>query len=217
MTDLVSAQPPSAGGVRIEYWFSVASPWTWLGSSRFIELARQSRAHVEVLPMELAEIFVATAGLPFAERPAARRSYRQLELGRWSKRLGVPIKLEPRFYPVDRLPASCLLIAARIAGIDALTLSHAILRAIWQEDRDIADWRTLASIALDTGLDGKTLVATAQEPAATEQYRRDTGRAIAAQVFGAPTYIVDGERFWGQDRLDFLAERLQVFGIETTP
>lgn len=69
MTDLVSAQPQSAGGVRIEYWFSDASPWTWLGSSRFIELARRSREQVEVLPMELTDVFVATAGLPFAERP----------------------------------------------------------------------------------------------------------------------------------------------------
>jgi 2-hydroxychromene-2-carboxylate isomerase len=197
-----------AGAPAVEYWLSVASPWSWLGSARFIELARRSRVTVEVLPMELETVFAASGGRPFLERPPQRRSYRQLELGRWSGRLGVPLRLEPRFYPVDRQPASRLLIAARELGLDALALSHAVLRAIWAEDRDIADWGVLAAIADESGVDGAALVAAAAEPARAEQLRRDTERAIAAEVFGAPTYVIDGERFWGQDRLDFVAERL---------
>ncbi len=221
-----SNQPASEGsGPVIQYWFSVASPWTWLGSARFIKLVRANYAQVEVLPMELGDIFAATGGRPFAERPAARKTYRQLELARWSKHLNIPLTLEPRFYPVDRSPASCLVIAARnVAPVaapvaapdvaqradnDALPLTHAILRAIWAEDRNIANWPTLAAIANDVGLDGNALVEIAQQPATAEQYRRNTERAIAAQVFGAPTYVIDGERFWGQDRLGFLAERVQ--------
>jgi 2-hydroxychromene-2-carboxylate isomerase len=150
----------------------------------------------------------ASGGRPFLERPPQRRSYRQLELGRWSRRLGVPLRLEPRFYPVDRQPASRLLIAARELGVDALALSYAVLRAIWAENRDIADWDVLAAIADESGVDGATLVAAAARPARAEQLRRDTERAIAAEVFGAPTYVIGGERFWGQDRLDFVAERL---------
>ena len=198
--------------MQIQYWFSVASPWTWLGSARFAELARRAGAQVEVLPMELGTVFAATGGRPFNERPEARRSYRQLELARWSRRLGVPLNLVPRHYPVDRLPASQLLIAARQRGLDALTLSHGVLRAIWQEDRDIADWVTLEHIAQAQGLDGAALVRRAREPVILEQLNADTQRAIAAGVFGAPTFVVDGERFWGQDRLDFLAERLGVTG-----
>ena len=205
MSEAAGARRPA---VAVQYWFSVASPWTWLGSAGFIDLARRSGARIEVLPVQLAQVFAVSGGRPFDERPPQRRSYRQLELGRWSKRLGVPLTLEPRFYPVDRLPASCLLIAARQAGADALALSHAVLRAIWQDDRDIADWATLEALARDIGLDGPALVAAARLPATAEQFRRDTDRAIEAQVFGAPTYVVDGERFWGQDRLDFLAERL---------
>lgn len=197
-----------SGVSRVDYWFSVASPWTWLGSARFAGIAAAAGAVVRVLPMELGAVFAATGGQPFAERPAARRSYRQLELARWSRRLGVPLVLEPRCYPVDRRPASCLLIAARESGADALGLSHAVLRAIWAEDRDIADWATLAEIALAAGLDGAALVERARAPATAERLREDTRQAIAAQVFGAPTYVLDGERFWGQDRLDFLAERL---------
>lgn len=198
--------------MRIEYWLSVASPWTWLGSARFAQLVQRAGAEVEVLPMDLGAVFAASGGRPFTERPQARRSYRQLELARWSKRLGVPLTLEPRHYPVDRTPASQLLIAARQQGLDALGLSHAVLRAIWCEDRDIADWATLQHIADAQGLDGAALVHSAQAPALVDELNADTQRAIAAGVFGAPTFIVEGERFWGQDRLDFLAERLGVAG-----
>lgn len=194
--------------MRIEYWFSVASPWTWLGSTRLIELTRRTNSEVEVLPIDLGAVFAATGGRPFQERAPARQSYRQLELARWSRRLGVPLTLEPRFYPVDREPASRLLIAARMAGCDALGLSHGILRAIWSEDRDIADWTTLRAIADGCGLDGGALADAARDPGVLERFREDTRRAIETQVFGAPTWVVDGERFWGQDRLDFLAERL---------
>ncbi len=204
---------PGAAAVRppapvIDYWLSVASPWAWLGSARFIALARQHGAAVEVLPIELGRVFSATGGKPFLERPEARRSYRQLELERWSRHLGVPIRLEPRFYPVDRQPASRLLIAARIAGADALALSHAVLRAIWVEDRDIADDNVLATIATQAGLTGAALVEQSRRPEIGEVYASDTQRAIAEQVFGAPTYVIHGERFWGQDRLDLVAARL---------
>ncbi len=209
---MIDATRASGAAVSIQYWFSVASPWTWLGSARFIDLVARRGANVEVLPIELVQVFAASGGRPFAERPAQRQSYRQLELARWSRRLGVPLTLEPRFYPVDRLPASCLLIAARNGGADALALSHAVLRAIWHEDRNIADWVTLAALARDAGLDGDALVAAARGPAVVDEYRRDTERAIAAEVFGAPTYVIDGERFWGQDRLDLLAERLALIG-----
>ncbi len=195
---------------RIEYWLSTASPWTWLGSAAFAQVARQHGATVEVLPMDLGAVFEATGGTAFHQRSAARRSYRQLELGRWSERLGVPVRLEPRYYPVDRGPSSRLLIAASSAGADSLALSHAVLRAIWWEDRNIADWATLEDLADATGMDGTALVRAAQGDQVNAAYLANTRRAIESGVFGAPTFILDGERFWGQDRLDFLAERLSL-------
>lgn len=199
--------------VTIQYWFSTASPWTWLGSARFAQLVRRAGAGVDVLPVDLSEVFAATGGTPFAKRSGARQSYRQLELARWSRRLGVPITLAPRYYPVDRGPSSRLLIAARDAGLDALALSHAVLRAIWAEDQDIADWGTLQRLADGHGHDGRALVRAALQPQVEARYLENTRRAIEAQVFGSPTFIVDGERFWGQDRLDFLAERLGASGL----
>lgn len=192
----------------IQYWLSTASPWSWLGSACFVQLARETGASVEVLPVDLGAVFAATGGTPVPQRAPARRSYRELELTRWSRRLGVPLNLAPKHYPVDRGPSSRLLIAAAQGGLDALALSHAVLRAIWAEERDIADWDTLAQLAEVCGLDGAALVRAAQEPATQDAFVGNTLRAIEAEVFGAPTYVVDGERFWGQDRIELLAERL---------
>lgn len=192
----------------VDYYFSVASPWAYLGSARFIEIVRRYGTAVTVLPVELSRIFAASGGTVFTGRAPQRQQYRQSELARWSRRLCIPLTLEPRFYPVDRRPASYLLIAAREAGLPVLDLSHRVLRAIWHEEKDIADWDTLHRLVLDAGLDGKALVDAAQSPAVGLQYERDTDCAIAAQVFGAPAYVVDGELFWGQDRLDFVRRRL---------
>jgi 2-hydroxychromene-2-carboxylate isomerase len=192
----------------LQYWLSTASPWSWLGSARFVQLAREAGAAVEVLPVDLGAVFAATGGTPVPQRAPARRSYRELELTRWSSRLGVPLKLAPRHYPVDRGPSSRLLIAAARDGLDALSLSHAVLQAIWAEERDIADWDTLAQLAAACGMDGVELVRAAQEPGTQDVYVGNTLRAIEAEVFGAPTYVLDGERFWGQDRLELLAQRL---------
>jgi 2-hydroxychromene-2-carboxylate isomerase len=148
--------------VTIQYWFSTASPWTWLGSGRFAQLVQRSGANVDVLPIDLSAVFAATGGTPFPQRSAARQSYRQLELARWSRRLHVPITLDPRYYPVDRGPSSRLLVAARNAGLDALALSHVVLRAIWSQDQDIADWDTLERLAEGCGCDGAALVRAAQ-------------------------------------------------------
>ncbi len=197
----------------VDYYLSIASPWTWLGSARFIELARRHAVQVHVRPVDFGRLLAASGGLPYQQRPAQRASYRQEDLARWRRRLNLPLTLEPAFYPVDREPASRLLVAARTLGQDAaLALSHALLRAIWVEDRNIADAATLTAIANDAGLDGAVLMTASREPAIYQAWQDDTDRAIAAQVFGAPTWVVDGERFWGQDRLDFLEEKLAAQG-----
>lgn len=197
-------------GVQVDYYLSVASPWTFLGSSRFIKMAGQYGAQVDVRPMDFGRILAASGGLPYQQRAPQRASYRRIDLARWSRRLGTPLLLEPKFYPVDRQPASLLVIATRDRfGADAaLELTHAVLRGMWQEDRDIADADTLVSMADSCGLDGQALLEASRSPAIADAWEHDTACALEAQVFGAPTWVVDGERFWGQDRLDFLEERL---------
>jgi 2-hydroxychromene-2-carboxylate isomerase len=193
----------------VDYYFSVASPWAFLGSERFIGMARRTDAVINVRPVDLSRVLAASGGLPYQQRAAQRASYRQVDLARWRDRLGIPLKLEPKFYPVDRESGSRMVVAACALGqLAALELSHAILRAIWQEDRDIANWQTLAAVAREAGFNGTALVDAARRPEIVHAWQCNTDLAIEAGVFGVPTWVVEGERFWGQDRLGFLEEKL---------
>ncbi len=120
----------------------------------------------------------------------------------------MPLNLHPKFFPANENLAARLVIAAREAGHDALTLAHAISRAVWAEERDIAEPATLRAIAFDCRLDPRPLFDAAETETIKAAYQAGTDAAIAAQVFGAPTYVLNGELFWGQDRLEFLDRAL---------
>jgi len=194
----------------IDYFFGPQSPWSFLGHERFAALVARSKAEVRVIPCDLLHVFNASGGLPLAKRPPQRQAYRMMELKRWRAQLNQELNLEPRFFPVDANPAALLTIAAiREAGTDAgMRLTGTIMRACWVEEKNIADGETLAALADAAGLDGRALLAQSKSPDILAAYDGNNQEAIAAQVFGAPTYIYQGELFWGQDRLDFLERAL---------
>jgi 2-hydroxychromene-2-carboxylate isomerase len=196
----------------IHYFFAPHSPWAYLGHARLLKLGAQYGAMIEPKPLDLGAVFSETGGLPLAKRPPARQAYRLQELERWSDYLGLPLNPHPKFFPVDQTPAALLLIAAREEqGADqALQLAGAVMRAVWAEEQDIADAATLARLASDTGFDGAALVAASQEPAVRAILGKFTQQALEAGVFGSPWYVVDGQGFWGQDRLDFVERQLQT-------
>ena len=194
----------------IDYYHSLISPWSYLGGPRLGDIAAAAGATVNVKPIDLAQVFPVSGGLPLAKRADQRRAYRLAELARWRDHLGMPLNIEPRYFPATEGLAACMVIAAREAGADAAGLSNAILRAVWAEQRDIADRETLAAICAENGHDGAALTAAAETDAIAAIYAADTGEAIARGVFGAPTYVFEGELFWGQDRLDFLARALDA-------
>lgn len=195
---------------NIDYFLSHASPWTYLGSVRFHELVKAADVAVTYRPVSYGKIFPASGGLPVGKRAPQRQKYRMVELARWRDHLGVALNLEPRFFPVADQAASQLAIAADIQGLDTGRLSNAILRAVWAEDRDIADDDTLIAIATEQDMDGAALLDASKQPAIAETFDTYTREAIDRDVFGAPSYILDGTLFWGQDRLDFLARALGV-------
>ncbi len=197
----------------VDYYFVPQSPWTFLGHDRFVALSRAHRFDVETKPADFGRVFATSGGLPFAQRPKQRLSYRMLELARYAKRLDVPMVLVPKHFPVDVVPASLRIVAASGAGDRDATLrfAGAVMRALWVEDRNIADAATLDELASRCGLDTTALSGAAAEPAARQRFDANTDEAIAEEVFGAPTYIPRfgpeaGHRFWGQDRLDFLEQ-----------
>ncbi|RZI41418.1 2-hydroxychromene-2-carboxylate isomerase [Herbaspirillum sp. HC18] len=189
-----------------EYFFAPQSPWTYLGHERFVALAKKYGVQIEVKPSDLGKVFNVSGGLPLAKRAPQRQAYRLVELKRWSEFLNIPLNLQPKFFPVPGDQAAKLIIATRFAhGTDAaLAIAGKIMRAVWAEERNIGDPDTLATIGNECGHDGKALLKSAETTSVQTEYDRYTDEAIAANVFGSPWYVFDGEGFWGQDRLDFL-------------
>lgn len=194
----------------IEYYFSPPSPWAYMGHDRLMELAARHNAKVEPRPVALGTaVFPISGGLPLKQRAPQRQAYRLIELKRWSEYLGVPLNLHPKHFPVtDEAPAALMICAAinTVGNEAALKLVRGVYRAVWVEDRDIAQAETVIQIADECGLDGKALYEGRED--ARELYEQYTQRAIDAQVFGAPWYVYNGEPFWGQDRLEFLDRAL---------
>ena len=195
-------------GKSIDYYDSMSSPWTYLGHLRFEALCRRFGLTINHKPMDLLKVWSVSGGLPLRQRAKQRQAYRHQELRRWREFLGIPCNLEPAHHPVADRRACCLVIAAMRQGLDWGRLSYALLRAVWVEDRDIADHATLATIADENGMDGKALLAATEEDAVKAEYQANTDQAIANGIFGAPTYVFEGELFWGQDRLQMLEWRL---------
>ena len=195
---------------NVEYFFTPVSPFTYLGHERFVAIAGRHGVSIDVKPVDLGPVFAVSGGLPLKQRAPQRQAYRLVELARWSKHLGLPLNLQPRHFPVPAAIASKWILAAlsqQGAG-NALKLTGALLRAVWAEERNIAESDTLAAIASEQGLDARSLAERAATADIGERYDALTQEAIDRQVFGAPTYIYRDEPFWGQDRLDFLDRAL---------
>lgn len=189
-----------------EYYFSPVSPWAYLGHQRLIDITLAHGIKVEMKPIDIGPVFAASGGLPLAKRAPQRQAYRLQELQRFSDYLAVPINLQPAFFPAPGELAATLLIAAQLAhGTDrALGLSMAIMRGLWAEQKNIADEATLQAIAEQAEMDGAALLKSAALAGVLSQYQQYTQQAIAANVFGVPWFVFEGQAYWGQDRLDFL-------------
>lgn len=195
----------------VDYYFATVSPWAYLGHARFTRILADTGSAVRIKPMDLGAIFPISGGLPLGKRAPQRQAYRLVELKRFSDWLGVPLVPQPAFFPVNGDAAARLIIATDAAQgpAAALDLAGRVGAAIWAEQRNVADPAVLASLLAEAGLD-PTLMQQADAPAASARYADITREATELGVFGAPTYAIDGELFWGQDRLDFVERRLRA-------
>lgn len=194
----------------IDYYFAPQSPWTYLGHERFAALAQAAQATVRVRPVDFGKVFAVSGGLPLSRRAPQRQAYRLLELARFRDFLKLPLHLEPRYFPVAGDDAARLIIAVDLqdGAPAAMRFAGAVLAAVWVQQRDIASAQTLAELLSECGLPADRL-AQSRSQALQQQYDAYTQAAMDAGVFGAPSYCLDGEIFWGQDRLDFVQRRLE--------
>jgi 2-hydroxychromene-2-carboxylate isomerase len=195
----------------VDYYFAPQSPWMFLGHARFRDLLTRTGTAVRVLPVDYGRIFPVSGGLPLPQRAPQRQAYRLVELRRFSQFLGIPLNAQPRHFPVAGDPAGLLITAVALAdGADpALDLTGAIAAAIWQRELDVADAAVLAQLLHELGQPATRLNEAASDPV-RQAYDEHTRQAIDAGVFGAPSYVIDGEIFWGQDRLGLLEQRLTM-------
>lgn len=192
----------------IDYYFSVLSPWTYMGDQRFRDMAKRYGFEVRHHPLLSPILFPATGGAALKDRAKPRLDYRLQELARWRKHLALTFNLQPKHFPIPEANATKLILAAQDAGEDVGPLTYAILCAVWEDEKDISDPATLQAIAQSVGLDGQALLAQSQKSTYDEKAEAETQAAIANGVFGYPTYVLGHEKFWGQDRLDFLERAL---------
>ena len=193
----------------IHCFYTLSSPWMYLGGPALADTVRRHRATLLLKPYDFLAVVPDNGGVPLRTRPRARQDYHALELDRWRRFLGLPLNLRPRFYPPeDQRPAGRMVIAAQTQGLDAMRLSHAILRALWVEERDIADPAVRAAIAEENGMDGAALVAAEEAPQTLAAWEANNAEARARGVFGSPTIFCGELWIWGQDRLFFLDQHL---------
>ena len=194
----------------VDYYMNPVSPFTYMGHERFRQICRQHGAQVNLRVMDLGKVFPVSGGVPLKDRPPQRRAYRMTELKRWREYLGIPLNLEPKFFPVPSEPAATLILAvlARLGVEPALDIAGDCLRAVWAEDRDISAPATLRELLATRSLDAEALMAQAASAEVAALFIMHSQEAISRGVFGAPTYVLNDELFWGQDRLEFLDRAL---------
>jgi 2-hydroxychromene-2-carboxylate isomerase len=191
----------------VDYYLALSSPWTYLAGPRFKDLVARNGLTLTYKPYNIMHVFGLNGTKPVGQRPKPVQSNRLRELGRWHKFLGMDLNLHPAHFPVDPTCAGRMLIAAQLQGAaqaSTITLADGFLAACWREERNLGDEATLVAIADEHGFDGTALLAAGDGDAAGAAFEKNTADAIALEVFGSPTWVCDGEVFWGQDRLDFL-------------
>ena len=194
---------------QIEYYYSAASPWAYIGHVVFQDLAKSFGCKVVYKPVFLGELFAETGGLPLGKRHPARQRYRMLELQRWREKRGLNFHLKPQHWPFDPKLADGVVIAANEAGLDPEPFMRAMFKGVWEGQLNLGDAATVTDLANKAGLPGEKLVARAASADIAAIYEQNRQDAIAADVFGSPGYVLDGEVFWGQDRIELLADALK--------
>lgn len=196
--------------MQLDYYFWLNSDWAYLGAQRLEQIAARHALVIAYKPVDLLSVYARTGGIPLHTRAPERQAYREQELRRWTRHLGIDINITPKYMCPDAALASKLTIAADVMGFPIAALYRDILAAQWCQEQNIADRNVLLAIADRHDLPGQKLLNRAEEPDIVQRYQQYSEEAVTAGVFGSPSYVFDGEVFWGQDRLAFLEQTIAI-------
>ena len=195
--------------IKVEYFMSHGSPWTFLGHNRINNIIKQFNVQLNMYPVNYGEIFPVSGGLPVSKRPLQRQKIRLQELKRWAEFLKINLTPEPKFFPSKSLLPSLLIIAAKIKKTNKdFELASSIMNALWVKELNIDEENSLKNIMDNLELDSEDLLSFAKSQECESIFKEYTKIAIEKNVFGAPTFIIDDQIYWGQDRLDFIERHL---------
>ena len=194
---------------QVDYYFSFLSPWAYVGHRAFRGLVSTYDLKVNHKPLVLVDLFSETGGLPLIKRHPVRQRYRMVELQRWRDRRGLKFHLQPANWPFNARLADGVAIAAIEAGLDPERYLARGFAAVWEDQLSLADPATVAKLADESGLPGEQLVERSGQEAISVAYEQNRQDALANDVFGSPAYVLEGEVFWGQDRIELLEDALK--------
>jgi len=195
--------------VEVSYFFSMVSPFAYIGHDPFMALAAKHNLTVNYRPMKLGEVFAESGGLPLAKRHPLRQAYRFIELQRWQDKRGLKFNIQPKFFPFDPSTADRVVIAICEARQEPGPFMALGFNAVWVENRNLADEAVVAEVLEAAGMKSGALIKAAQEDRIGELYEQYTTEAIEKGCFGSPCYVLNGEPFWGQDRLELLEDAIR--------
>lgn len=193
---------------KIDYYFSAVSPWAYIGHAPFMEIAKRHDLEINYKPVFLGRVFAETGGLPLAQRHPARQRYRMLELQRWREKRGLSFNLQPKHWPFDVSLVDRVVIALVAGGKDPDAFLRLAYAAVWEQERNLSDRDVLHELLGKANFDGPSVMEIAEGNTAEAFYAINLENAVASDVFGSPSYVLDGEVFWGQDRLELLDHAL---------
>jgi 2-hydroxychromene-2-carboxylate isomerase len=193
---------------KLDYYFSVVSPWAFIGHDLFMSLVARHGLVVNYKPVFLGQVFAETGGLPLNQRHPVRQRYRLVELQRWREKRGLEFAIQPEHWPFYPTLLDRFVIALGMADHDPDPFLRRLFAAIWTQERDLRREDEILALARDCGLDGPALLEGAKSTATEVVYALNLENAVASDVFGSPAYVLDGEVFWGQDRLELLDDAL---------
>lgn len=195
----------------IEYFYSAHSAFAYLGSQRLMDVAKAAGRTLVHRPYDLRIGIPGVGSSDTRDRPANHRAYYfGREIDRWAEYRNAPVMEGiPTYHHHNMTLSNCMLIAAQDQALDVDALAHRMLEAHWRDDADLDDKATLTAICNDVGIAANPLFEAARAPAINTAYEANTAEAIERSVFGSPTFFVDGDMFYGQDRLELVERALK--------